>query len=290
MNSRNLQAALLLLTLLTAAAPGLLLVRLDQGLLGLGGWLQTCWITFWGGESALGLVLLAGLLPALWVVGRSLWSAWIQARTTSRILAQLPLAAPPPEINLLAQGLGLARLSYANTPEVFAFTHFAGVVVSRGLVELLSPDELQAVLLHERCHLWRRSALWGWLLGALSRATAFLPISPLLYHRWLLEEELHADRAAATLGQETVASALLRLARHVHPSLSPGITGGALELRLGVLLGQTQPLTDFPRWRRALHVSLLLLGLLAFLPNGLHQAPLEWHLAVAPTHSPGQSC
>lgn len=187
----------------------------------------------------------------------------------------------------MAEGLGLSHLSYADSPQVFAFAHAQRVTVSRGLVELLSPQELEAVLLHERQHLTRRTAERSLWVGALTQGLGFLPLAAWLKRTWWLGEELEADRAAARAGRETVASALLRLARYGSAPGGAGFGSGPLELRVRVLLGL--PVRRTP-WIRALYVTVVVLSVLLLLPPLLHLMPLELHLSTALPHQSGWSC
>ena len=289
---RWIEARLVVLSLAVGLAPLLAIALLGQrfGFSTAQGWLGVCWSALQKGESGVVVVVLAALFPALVVGGRSLWSVLRQAHSIRRLLLGLGLASPPPRLAHVAQELDIRRLDYTDTPEVFAFTHFGGVVVSRGLLELLSLDELKAVLLHERCHLERRSPLRALLVTALARGAGFLPVAKLLHRLWLLEEELEADRAAARMGHETVASALLRLARHARKVGGVGILAGSLELRVRALLGERCAPLEPALWRRAMVLSTLIVLFLALTPGLLHAAPLELHLAVAPLHPPGESC
>ncbi|MBE9179205.1 M56 family metallopeptidase [Oculatella sp. LEGE 06141] len=71
------------------------------------------------------------------------------------------------------------------------------LVVSRGLLQTLSPDQLHAVLTHEQAHVYYRDTFWFFWLGWLRQFTAWLPHTEVLWQELLLLRELRADRWAA---------------------------------------------------------------------------------------------
>ncbi|GEM82595.1 M48 family metalloprotease [Meiothermus hypogaeus] len=290
---RAIEASLLTLLLLLGAP--LLLVAGTSGHPGMSGaldWLGDCWFALRAGEAAVGLVLLAALGPGALAAFRMLRELVTRWALLASLRREVSGTAQPPDLSELAQSLGLRRVVYVDRPDVFAFTQLSEVVVSRGLVELLPREELKAVLLHERYHLIRRSVKRGLWVAGLTAATAFLPVAPLLQRAWWLREELDADRAAAVVGGDVVALALLRLARHAHAESAPNaeILGSSLALRVQAVLGQPAPLFEGRSWRAAVVKSALILAALSLVPLLLHAAPLEWHLRDWLPHGPGQSC
>lgn len=99
--------------------------------------------------------------------------------------------------------------------EPFAFTFGLGeprIALSRGLVEQLSTDELEAVVAHERYHVRARDPLKLVVARAAARACFFLPAVRHLVTRYLAGRELAADRhSMRDLGRPALAGALLKV-------------------------------------------------------------------------------
>ncbi len=89
------------------------------------------------------------------------------------------------------------------------------LVVSRGAVERLSPEELRAALAHELAHQEQGDLRTGWLLLALRALLFFNPVAQGIGRQALQDFEHRADdRAAEVTGDPlVVASALVHLAR-----------------------------------------------------------------------------
>jgi Zn-dependent protease with chaperone function len=172
----------------------------------------------------------------------------------------------------VATRLGLAgRLDLVDlaVPVAFCYGYLRPrVLVSTGLVELLPPRELEALLLHEREHLRQRDPLKVAAGKLLAASTFFVPLLTALYRRFLVEKELAADRAAIReqAGAASLSAALLRLLEQQAPG-SPAFGAGssdALEARLDALLGSPRRLAA-PLGFRQLAASLIV-ALLAVLP------------------------
>ncbi len=99
--------------------------------------------------------------------------------------------------------------------EPFAFTFGLGeprVAVSRGLVEQLSPEELEAVMVHERYHVRARDPLKLVVARVAARTCFFLPAVGHLVARYLAGRELAADRRSRRdLGRPALAGALFKV-------------------------------------------------------------------------------
>ena len=117
------------------------------------------------------------------------------------------------------------------------------VLVSTGLIELLLPSELEALLLHEREHVRQRDPLKVALGKLLASTVFFAPLISGLYRRYLVEKELAADRAAVLEqgGAEHLSAALLQLLDHRQlPAPATGAGAGeALTARVDALLGES---------------------------------------------------
>jgi hypothetical protein len=134
------------------------------------------------------------------------------------------------------------------------------VYVSRRTVDLLTDDELDAVLAHEHHHRRLRDPLRIACGRILSEALFFIPVLKSLVAREADVAELRADQAAVCSregGEAALASALLAF----NESGPPGSTGISPE-RVDALLGQPSQ-WRLPVWRLA--ASLLILAALTLL-------------------------
>lgn len=71
------------------------------------------------------------------------------------------------------------------------------LVVSQGLIDLLSSEHLEAVLAHEDAHAQYKDTFWFFWLGWLGQLTPWLPYSEALWQELLLLREIRADHWAA---------------------------------------------------------------------------------------------
>ena len=183
------------------------------------------------------VILAAGLACAV----RSAYLLW----RTSGLLARFETVPAPAKllaamhiaevsnVRCLADGQPLAFCSGVLKPKIH---------VTTGLLNVLSGPELEAVLRHERHHSERRHPLLRALLIAAGEVFFFLPILHWLFERMLDDAELAADRAAIRrVGHQAVAAALWRVGTPAtKPRHAVGF-GGAAELRVAQLLGETLP-------------------------------------------------
>ncbi len=140
-------------------------------------------------------------------------------------------------------------------------------VMSDGLVAALSPQELDAVLTHERAHLAQRHHLLLWAFSAWRTALPWLPTSRLAQQAVnSLIEMLADDSALATTDRGTLVRAIAVVAtgqRSPGTGSAPGITDNpgstTTGRRLSRLLSPQAPLTG---WQRGavMAISLALLG------------------------------
>lgn len=71
------------------------------------------------------------------------------------------------------------------------------LVITTGLIHILSSEQLKAVLVHEQAHQQYRDTFWFFWWGWLRQLTNWLPYSSQLWQDLLLLRELRADRWAA---------------------------------------------------------------------------------------------
>jgi Zn-dependent protease with chaperone function len=140
---------------------------------------------------------------------------------------------------------GWRRLRLSLTPEHDVGLHTSGwpgrprLTVTRGAVERLGPDELDAALLHEHAH-WSGGRWWlthG--LFAVRVAQLFNPVALWAFREWVVETEIACDReavAAAGDGGKPLARALMRVYADTHRR--DVAARGVLRRRVDALLGR----------------------------------------------------
>ena len=119
------------------------------------------------------------------------------------------------------------------------------LVVSQGLLDLLAPEQLNAVLAHEQAHVHYRDTFWFFWLGWLRSATAWLPNTEALWQELLLLREIRADlQAAQTVDALVLAESLLMVAQAPGESplcfcatLSSALNSDRLAQRIDALIG-----------------------------------------------------
>lgn len=107
------------------------------------------------------------------------------------------------------------QVEVVDAPEPYSFSYgllSPRVVVSRGLLESLEPDELDAVLVHERYHVRNLDPLKILIARTLPAVFFFLPVLRELQRRYVAGRELAADRSAIrACGRHSVAGALYKV-------------------------------------------------------------------------------
>jgi hypothetical protein len=185
-------------------------------------------------------------------VAVALRSAVGQVRDSQRLAGRVAgLALPlPGELVVAAQRAGLAgRVSLVDSPERFSFAYGAltpRVALSAGLIEATSPDELDAILAHERYHVRNLDPFKVVLARTLPALFFYLPLFRALQARYVAGRELAADRKAAeSCGRKPLAGALLKVVRGpAWPELRTAAAIGGPELldaRVAQLETGTEP-------------------------------------------------
>jgi Zn-dependent protease with chaperone function len=171
-----------------------------------------------GGNSLLPVLLFIVLVAVgLALGGRSFARQIVASHRLGRRVSWLTLALPD-ELAQTAVQIGLGgRVVLLDAPEWFSFTYGVltpRVAVSRALLEGVSPEELRAVLEHERYHVCNLDPLKVVLVRSLSSAFFFLPALDSLRVGYVAGRELAADRRAVTMcGRRPLAGALLKVVR-----------------------------------------------------------------------------
>jgi Zn-dependent protease with chaperone function len=191
-------------------------------------------VTYPALNAAAAVLLVLALLGAF-VLVTAAREAGHQLRASRQFLRRLPVVGQLPAHPEV-------RVVNDSAPEAFCAGFLRPrVYVSRGAVELLTPDELRAVLQHEHHHRRMRDPLRLASARVLSRALFFLPVLRPLHDGYAELAEVHADRAARQAdagGRSALAAALLAF----DASAPPGASGISPH-RVDSLLGTA------PRWR-----------------------------------------
>jgi hypothetical protein len=127
------------------------------------------------------------------------------------------------------------RIKLLDSEDRFSFAYGAltpRVAVSRGLLEAASPDELDAVLEHERYHVRNLDPLKVLFARALPATFFYLPALTALQMRYVAGRELAADRRALrSCGRKPLAGALVKvISAPSWPELSSAAAIGGPEL------------------------------------------------------------
>lgn len=163
------------------------------------------------------LVLFLLIAIGLGLGVRALIRQAIASRVLSRRVRALATTAPE-SLAQVASQIGLAgRVVLVDAGDSFSFVYGVmtpRVVVSRGLLERTTDEELRAVLEHERYHVRNIDPLKTAIVRVLSEALFIFPALESLRTRYLSGRELAADRRAVALcGRRPLAGALLKVVR-----------------------------------------------------------------------------
>lgn len=152
-----------------------------------------------------------------------------------------------PKIAALIQKYGLEdKLIEIKNKRIFAFClglHKPKIYISTGLISKMTKSELEAIVLHEKCHLKHNDPLILTILSSIYSLFPYLPVFSDLIRNLRIERELQADRQVVlSLGgnQEllSVMRKLLSLPKKDNFAFSLGIGDqDTIELRIQALLG-----------------------------------------------------
>jgi len=171
-------------------------------------------------DPMLGYAALIFTLLALLV---ATWAAWRAYFRINRLVECLEIGAEPAppesitEVEAVCHKYGIAvGLVVSNYPFSFVWGYLRSkLIVSTGLLNALTKEELVAVLEHEAAHHARRDNLSKWALTICRYATPAFPLTARLY-RWLNEQiEMVCDEIAirGAAAPVDLAGALVRLKR-----------------------------------------------------------------------------
>lgn len=172
--------------------------------------------------AALALVSIFGLALAVW---RGL-ASW---RATRRLVANWLCSAEPARL----EGVRVPAYRIKHTFPVIAIVGALRprLFIASQLLDLLTEEELCAVLAHERGHLARRDNLRRPVVRACCDVLSIVPLGRTLDRAWKEESEAAADEYTAqeggARGALALASALVKIARLVPPGARPAMPAGA---------------------------------------------------------------
>jgi beta-lactamase regulating signal transducer with metallopeptidase domain len=207
-------------------------------------------------------VVVAAVIVTVVVLARAGLSLLHQFAATRAFEAQLARdrLSPGPTLVAAAQRTRLPRVDLVDDDRAYSLTYGLAaprVVVSRGLVERIDPEQLEAVFVHERYHVRNLDPLKVLIARVLRAALFFLPALGTLHDRYLAGRELAADRAAYRAhGKRPLAGALYEVAASPEATAGPAAAiggGDLLEFRLAQLETDREP--PLPRIRRGSMVA-----------------------------------
>lgn len=172
-----------------------------------------------GAEDTADVVAALVLLLAVCGISLGLATLFRQLVATAVLIRRLVArkVALPASVAVAARGLDLdGRIDVVADERPFSFCYWflrPRVCLSTGLVERLDPDELRAVLHHERYHLRQRDPLRQVVARYFAAGLYVVPVVDELLTFHTLQKEIEADQEAvrASGGVRSLASALYKL-------------------------------------------------------------------------------
>jgi Zn-dependent protease with chaperone function len=209
------------------------------------------------GSPPLAGTLAGAAVAALLVVAAARASAVAreQVRAARHLATQVEARGGPlpSRLRQAAVEMGLeGRVELIESRAPFSFVYGLvepRVAISRGFLATLDPDELRAVLAHERYHVRKLDPLRALVGATLVRAFFLMPFCAALRDRYLRGRELAADRAAGrACGTRPLGGALLKAVDGPtwrEPSVSASLGDGELlAVRIEQLETGLVPRTD----------------------------------------------
>ncbi|MGH9012451.1 MAG: M56 family metallopeptidase [Acidimicrobiia bacterium] len=166
-------------------------------------------------EVAAALVFLALVAAGSLLGVVSLWRQWSATTGLVRYVRAHRMPLPAALTGAADRAALTGRVDLVDSGECFSFAYgitSRRVAVSSGLVESISPTELDAVLEHERYHVTNHDPIKIVLARTLAPTLFFLPALRDLRTRYAAARELAADRRAVDrYGPRPLASALYKI-------------------------------------------------------------------------------
>ncbi|AXK34403.1 M56 family peptidase [Streptomyces armeniacus] len=180
-----------------------------------------------GADTALLLAVLVLLLPVGWFVHTVRSTRRVQGRHRDMLAL---VGVPAPKYG--------ATIVEHDTPVVYCLPgRYRQVVVTTGAVEVLSPEQLYAVLEHERAHIAGRHHLLHAVPAAFERTFPRLPLAVQAREQTaLLLEMIADDRALRACSHEVLAEAICEVAAGQAPRAAFGAGGSNVSVRVRRIL------------------------------------------------------
>lgn len=182
--------------------------------------------------SLLGLRIAIGL-PILVAFIGIIWLAALRGQRLPQILLSDLDAIPAPEaiqrlvVDLsLRTGMDPPRVIIEKSSVTSSMTIYGRppvILLSQGLLELFTPDELRAVIAHEIAHIANNDGQYKLVTSILSRFFYFDPLIKLLKSSLCRDREFLADELSARVTEKPLdlATALLKIHRHTAHNKQP---------------------------------------------------------------------
>ena len=240
---------------------------------------------FWPAHTDLGVHLLSyafmGTILLGAISGLVLWRRqWTKMRLLTRKLVQLRI--PDSELKALTRCLGLkdkVHLLDSEVPLCFCAGFISPrIYISRGMVEKLVPQELEALLIHEKRHLENHDPLKILLGKLVATALFFIPVLRDMLKHYLIDKEIAADRSAIQYQghYRGIAGALEKLLQEHSTIPAEGLVAGgaeALSYRIDHLMGHaSQPgfRIPIPHFATSFLITALILATIVAPLSGSH--------------------
>ncbi|MDR6552576.1 M56 family metallopeptidase [Paenibacillus qinlingensis] len=145
------------------------------------------------------------------------------------------------------------------------------ILVSTGLMDMLEPNELRAVIEHEKCHVQHRDPGAIFLLALISKSMRYIPIFEWIAHKYPMMIELRADKYAIERMEQAadLGSALLKLLKQTtkprFPLSHASFAETSMNVRIQHILDpQKQVTLRWPLFRLAMSalIFVLVMGLI----------------------------
>ncbi len=165
---------------------------------------------------------------SLYGIGFAAWRCVARCRATSRLVRAWMKDAEPVSIAACPTPAYRFRCRFPVVAIVGAFR--PRLFVADQILEVLTPAELAATVLHEEGHLGARDNLKRSVLCACRDAVPLLPWGRSMDSAWSRAAELAADERAAERGPDAaldLASALVKIARLAPRGMTPTMPAGA---------------------------------------------------------------
>jgi len=202
----------------------------------------------------------AGAVVMLW----SWWRQWLPIRRALRRARALQLDAR----------YGAADLAVMSSPSMpepgIVGIRRPRLVLPEGLVERLSPEQLRAVIAHERCHIRCHDNLTGAIHMVVETVFWFHPVVWWIERQLIDERERACDEAVLSSGSDPqdYAEGLLEVCRQsvaLRLACVAGVSGANLRARVEAIMRKEigRPMTRGRRWSLALMVAATVVGPIA---------------------------